>query len=56
MEVFAPFFPRIAKNILFTKLFDLKGLVLCVHFGEEEHIKLSLMCDDEPKDALKTSL
>lgn len=54
--VFTPLFPCIAKNNTTYKTFDLKDLVLCVDFGEEKQVKLSLTCDDEPKDALKTGL
>ena len=45
--------PRPSKNTLVTKFSDLKRAVFRVDFGDAEHIKLSLMCDKEPKDALK---
>ena len=45
--------PCPTKNPLLTKLEDLKVTVLWVDFGEEEHIRLTPMCDDEPKDARK---
>jgi len=45
--------PRTPKNPLFTKFCDLKGAVLCMDFGEAEQIRLSPICDNEPKDALK---
>ena len=45
--------PRPSKNTLVTKFSDLKRAVFRVNFGDAEHIKLSLMCDKEPKGALK---
>ena len=45
--------PRTSKNPLFTKFCDLKGANFCVDFGEDKHIRLTPMCDDEPKDARK---
>ena len=45
--------PCPTKNPLMTKFEDLKVTVLWVDFGEEEHIRLTPMCDDEPKDARK---
>ena len=47
---FTAFLPRTPKNSLFTKFFDLKGAAFCVNFGEAKHIRLSPMCDNEPKD------
>ena len=43
-------------NKKFLKLqnsFDPKGVVFWVDFGEAKHIRLSPMCDNEPKDAWK---
>ena len=47
---FTAFLPRTPKNPLFTKFYDLKGAVLCVDFGEVKQIRLSPICDNEPKD------
>ena len=39
------------KILLFTKFYDLKGVIFCVDFGEAEPIRLSTIGDNEPKDA-----
>ena len=43
------FIPPPPKKPFATKFFDLSGAIFCGDFGEEEHIRLSPMCDDEPK-------
>ena len=47
------FAPRHIKNPLITKFRDLKDAVLCGDFGDAKQIRLSPMCDKEPKDTLK---
>ena len=47
------FVSRLNENPLITKFYDLKGAVLCGDFGDAKHIRLSPMCDKEPKDTLK---
>jgi len=39
---------------LVTKFCDLKGALFCVDFGEAEHIRLTPLCDNEPKDTEKS--